>query len=806
MVVTEASVGNNVGDEQVLRKGRTIGELLRILAPALIVITIGLLVGRAVLLMQLLPFVLPFYAVVRWWKPSYTFFASCALLIGASTISMYSMLVVAGMIVVYSLLTSAFRAIRSEQSIPIFVFIAAMSANVTIAAVAGPLTWLQVGMSSLEATLSLVITFIYFQSMTALKAKRMHLRHEEMICIVLLLSAVLTGLSGWMMFQVSLDHAFSRYFVLLFAYMGGATIGATAGVIMGLVLSLANVTNLYLMSLLAFSGLLGGLLKEAGRGALAAGLMLATILMALYADNQTSMTITMVESLVAVTLFFFTPKLALKKMASYIPGTRENEDHQQTYARNVRDVTAEKVAGFSSLFLRLSESFSFTGAKEDVSSEKQVDYFLSDVTKHTCQSCFKKQQCWAKDFEKTYGYLEALMKETEEHGAVKDRTLEAKWKKHCMMDQKTITLMQEAWREKRLRDQLQKRLFESQRFVADQLIGVSQVMDDFAKDIKREVKQYEKQEQEVLEALERLGITIEQIEIFRLDPGEIDIDMTIPSNAHGEAEKMIAPVLTGILNETVIVRQMKTESSGACRVLFSSTKSYIVHEGVAHAAKNGTWISGDSYSMMAIGRGKHLLAISDGMGNGERAHEESKETIHLLTQILQSGIEETIAIKSINSILSLRTTEEVFATLDLAMIDLQDARARFLKVGSTPSFIKRGQKVIKVEASNLPIGLLQEVEVDVVTEQMKAGDLLVMLSDGVYESPSFIENADMWLSRMIRELTTTNPQDIADILLERIVRECNGTISDDMTIVVARIDHYVPAWATVYSPQLQAHV
>ena len=33
--------------------------------------------------------------------------------------------------------------------------------------------------------------------------------------------------------------------------------------------------------------------------------------------------------------------------------------------------------------------------------------------------------------------------------------------------------------------------------------------------------------------------------------------------------------------------------------------------------------------MMELGRGKYALAISDGMGNGERAHEESMETLRL---------------------------------------------------------------------------------------------------------------------------------------------------------------------------------
>ena len=54
------------------------------------------------------------------------------------------------------------------------------------------------------------------------------------------------------------------------------------------------------------------------------------------------------------------------------------------------------------------------------------------------------------------------------------------------------------------------------------------------------------------------------------------------------------------------------------------------------------------------------------------------------------------------------------------MIDLQNASTKFLKIGSTPSFIKRGNKIIKIQASNLPIGILQEFEVDVVSRAIKS--------------------------------------------------------------------------------------
>src|SRR5690606_33768964 len=187
---------------------------------------------------------------------------------------------------------------------------------------------------------------------------------------------------------------------------------------------------------------------------------------------------------------------------------------------------------------------------------------------------------------------------------------------------------------------------------------------------------------------------------------------------------------------------------------------------------------------------------SDGMGNGVRANEESKETLRLLQQILQTGIPEKVAIKSINSILALRTTDEMFATLDLAVINLHNAFVRFLKIGSTPSFVKRGDQLLKIEASNLPMGIIQEFEVDIVNEQLQSEDIIIMMSDGIFDGPKHVENTDVWLKRKIREMETENPQDIADLLLEEVIRTRNGDIEDDMTVLVAKVKKNIPEWAT----------
>src|SRR5699024_8544294 len=187
----------------------------------------------------------------------------------------------------------------------------------------------------------------------------------------------------------------------------------------------------------------------------------------------------------------------------------------------------------------------------------------------------------------------------------------------------------------------------------------------------------------------------------------------------------------------------------------------------------------------------------DGMGNGKRAREESEETLRLLQQILQTGIPEKVAIKSINSILSLRTTDEMFATLDLAVVNLHNAYPRFLKIVLTPTFVKRDNQMINIAASNLPMGIIQEFDVEIVNEQLKAGDYLFMMSDGVFDGPKHIANTDVWLKRKINDIETDDPQEIADLILEEVIRTQSGHINDDMTVLVAKIMKNTPEWATI---------
>ncbi|MFC0525639.1 stage II sporulation protein E [Pontibacillus salicampi] len=765
---------------------------------------VGFLLGRAIVLSTVSPFALSFLASVWLMRKEKSMKVMFAVLIGSMTFHWQQSIFISMAMVLFFLLAFIFHRFRDQQKLlPFFVFFASLATRSVLYYLTNNMEAYDWMLALVEASLSAILVLIFMQSVPLLSPKKYKqaLKNEEIVCMIILLASVLTGTIGWQIYDVSMEQILSRYLVMWLAFVGGAAIGSTVGVVTGLILSLADVASLYQMSLLAFSGLLGGLLKDGKKFGVGIGLFVGTLLIGIYGEGYQELAPSIYETSVAVLLFFLTPESWIRKIARYIPGTNEHTHQQEQYLEKVRNVTADRVQQFSHVFKALSSSFSQVEWKEDQEEEeKETDYFLSNVTEKTCQNCFRKEKCWAQNFDQTYGYMQEMMTSLDDGTYTSKRKLHMEFDKHCVKTDKVVESMRHELSFFQANKHLKRQVFESRRFVAEQLRGVSEVMGDFAKEILKERENHDTQEEEIVQALKTMGFEIEQMEIYSLEAGDVDIEMTLSFYDYkGEGAKIVAPVLSEILRETIIVKQEEISPfpNGYCYFSFGSARKYVIETGVAHAAKDGGLVSGDSYSTIELGAGKYAVAISDGMGNGERAHVESMETLRLLQQILETGIEEKVAIKSINSILSLRTTDEIFSTLDLAVLDLQDASAKFLKVGSTPSFIRRNDQLHKIEASNLPIGIIQDFEVDVVSEELKAGDLLIMMSDGIFEGPKHVENVDLWLKRKIRDMETDDPQDIADLLLEEVVRTRSGAIEDDMTVLVTKIKRNVPEWAAI---------
>lgn len=777
---------------------------------AFLLIATGFLLGRATILDDLAPFAVAYFAVIYYLRKELVSWVGFALVAGSLlSVPSNSGYIVTELLVFLLIQKGVEKFEKADLSfVPVIVFTATFLVQLFSYVMRADLTWYTFMMTGVEALLSFILTLIFIQAVPVLtqSRKKTSLKHEEIICLIILLASVMTGTVGWLIQDVTIEHIFSRYLILLFALVGGAPLGASVGVITGLILSLADIQAVYQMSLLAFAGLLAGLLKEGGKWSVALGMLLGCSILTVYVGDQASIMSSTWETGIAVLLFILTPRNLVQTLAKYVPGTQENMKTHYEYAKRVRDITAGRVEQFSEVFQQLSKSFKQLSEEgQERKREEEVSHFMNNVANKTCSSCWKKQQCWDKSFYETYTYMTEMMSAIEKDERISKKEIIPEWKKACAKTDQVLDVMKQQYTLYRHDLQWKKQILESRQLVSDQLTGVSQVMEDLAKEIKREGQELYLQEEQIRSALEGLGLSILAIDVINLEEGNVEIEiMHQYTRGFDECRKIIAPLLSDILGENIAVKKEKfsEKGEGYCTVTFGSAKEYEVETGIAGAAKGGDLLSGDSFSTAELGNGKFVVALSDGMGNGERARAESSTALTILQQLLQSGMDEKLAIKSVNSVLLLRSPDEMYATVDMALIDLYSARTTFMKIGSTPSFIKRGNEVLQITANNLPVGILKEIDVDLVSVQMLPGDVLIMMTDGIYDSPGYAVNKELWMRRVIGEIDTDNPQDFADCLLERIVRQQHGEISDDMTVIVARIERYRPEWSTFRWPGL----
>lgn len=190
---------------------------------------------------------------------------------------------------------------------------------------------------------------------------------------------------------------------------------------------------------------------------------------------------------------------------------------------------------------------------------------------------------------------------------------------------------------------------------------------------------------------------------------------------------------------------------------------------------------------MSAGNGKYMIALSDGMGSGQRAAVQSKATVDLLENFLESGFDKDMAVKLVNSVLVMKSSDDTFSTMDIAVIDLYNGDTEFVKIGAAPTYLKKNERVDMIKSASLPAGILANLDTELMHRNVESGDMLIMVTDGVVDSFVGEGAGDRMLLKFIQEQDTINPQLIADNILERACTNCDDKPSDDMSVIVAKV-------------------
>ena len=214
--------------------------------------------------------------------------------------------------------------------------------------------------------------------------------------------------------------------------------------------------------------------------------------------------------------------------------------------------------------------------------------------------------------------------------------------------------------------------------------------------------------------------------------------------------------------------------------------AFQVETGASKAVKETEKLSGDSYGYSEDEKGRFSILLSDGMGSGDKAKADSELVIGLAERFLETGYPLEKTAKLINGALVSGVDNKNMSTLDICDINLHTGACTFAKVGATVSYIKRGNYVEKIEAGNLPLGIFANTEPEIFERFLQAEDYVIMISDGVLEGLGQVIGED-GLDDFLCAMDSLSAKEMANHLLNYVIRVCNGKIRDDMTILVTQI-------------------
>ena len=634
---------------------------------------------------------------------------------------------------------------------------------------------------------------------------------EEVMGTSLLFAISLTAFKNINIFGFSIKNILSILIVLVLGWKNGMLVGATGGITIGVVLGIITGTEPIMITAYAISGLIAGLLNKFGRIGVIAGFTLGNVVLAYIANGNTSELILFQEILIASIGLLAIPKNIEINIEDLVGNTKLLPETTERGLEENSD-TIYKLNSMSETLYDMAQSYSEAAAtilseKELKEQEKtNIDIFIEELKKNIEE--LENNMLYEEIYYPTEQLITDIFNYLLENDIITEKALIQILEKNnnyiigfentkgqAREDiYKIVKAINYSYRISKINFIWKKKLDQNKKNVSSQLKGVSEAISRMADDMNKKEDEFTEKKQEILKLLEQKEIKIKNIEIKQKSSGRyiVDVYTDICNNLDGtECDiKKICKILSKVLEQKMIMQKQECGlrlNKDSCKFTYISDDIFNIQIGNAKSTKVGSPVSGDSSLQIKLDDGKYLLALSDGMGSGPEAMKSSKIAVKMLERLLTAGFEKDVSLKLINSTLSANTEEDMYATLDIQILDLFSGNMEFIKNSACPTYVKRGRDVQLLKAMSLPTGILNDVDLVVYDYDLQDGDILVMCTDGVIDSNKEYLNKHLWLKYLLEDIEVNDAQKIADIIIGEAIDNDFGNQKDDMTVMVAKI-------------------
>jgi len=630
---------------------------------------------------------------------------------------------------------------------------------------------------------------------------------EEVMGASLVLAISISAIGNVDILGFSIRNILSILLVLILGWKNGVLIGTTSGVTIGATLGIIAEYEPSMVAAFAISGMMSGLLNRFGKVGVIIGFVLGNGVLS-YISNGTTIDVQILKEIIIASLaLFVVPTNINISIEEFIGKSKFLPAFMGNTLTQGRE-TASKLNVVSQTIQSMAETYNVqTENTEENSIEENKNIFISELLNNLDNI---KENILYDDLIKVEGKIvnDLFVKLSNKKELTRKDLLQIFAENNSYIvgatDEKVSGFLEEnirqalnainsAYRIGKANFVCKEKIKENKKTMQAQLGQISKAISDIANQIEEnsvEENKFIEEKKRILYLLGQREIKVEEITISKKAKERffINIYMDIINQGiiNNDINK-IEKILSDVLKENIVLNEKDSKLKGEkSLVSFISADKFKLNIGMSNGIKAKSSISGDSILNVRLKDGKNLIAISDGMGSGPEARKSSQIAIKMLERLLTSGFNKETSIELINKAI-LNTNEEIYATLDIAIIDLYKGNIEFIKNGACPTYIKNKKRVQVLKTISLPAGALEEIKLTTYDKDIEIGDIFLMCSDGILDSNVEYKNKELWLKYLLEDMEAQNPQKMADIILREAVDNNYGINKDDMSVIVYSI-------------------
>lgn len=458
---------------------------------------------------------------------------------------------------------------------------------------------------------------------------------------------------------------------------------------------------------------------------------------------------------------------------------RGNEIFMNPYVVQM-DKFADSLKHLSKTFLKL-ESYKGTFTKEE------LEEMFEKVTDKVCRNCENREMCLGEKRVYTYQAMHEILCAAVEYGAELNIELKRKLKSQCILAPRFLRETLEVFENAKEILMWNNRMVQNREGYAGQLKSFAKMIQYTTRELDAGIFEDEHMEKRLKTRLKKAGIRMLSAVFYMTPQGKYEIHLTVKAM---KGQSVSTRELVRLVGDSVGREMMPGRGERPvigedyCTVACMEGARFHTLQGVARIGKGCEKISGDTFLMTELPGGKQGIALSDGMGSGEDAFRESSMVVEMLEELLGAGFPVKTAVQMMNTALVIGREEVRFCTVDVTLFDLYEGTCEFVKAGAAATFLKRQGEVEIIRSATLPIGVLQDIEIDTETRRLESGDYVIMVTDGVMDALPAGEQ-DVLMCTFIQDTDILNPRELAHHILGRVLEWSGEVPLDDMTVLVS---------------------